>query len=301
MSRKSSSTPATEKLVGTSLRSALDSLEKQQTRFHELSDSRLGGFGDAELAGTIVEKLKARGLARNTEDGVSVPLHPMVHSLVLVLLAQILVPHGRHVGLVLEPATDRVGIQEALTEILSLPTVPSAGNVVATDLETVGVDLGPVPLDEVLSYRTQHRKEYRAYRRAIRKFIRDLSLLPAGERAAALSDRTEEIEGLARDIERTSQKAWKQSASFGLGIISVRRAPRRRERSQSWADHGRRGCRLYLEGYGLTETSPVESPCLPSRYLQVSGRASGQPVDGESRSWIREGTLERSWSVGPTS
>ena len=216
---------ATEKLAGALTdviaSGALDSLGKEHTHFHQLSYSRLGGFGDAELARMIVEELKTRGLARDTEDGVSVPLHPMVHSLVLVLLAQILVPHGRHFGLVLEPATDQPHLVEALAEVLSLPSVPSAGNVVATDLETVGVDLSHVPLDEVLSYRTEHGEDYRAYRRAIREFVRRLSLLPAGDRAKALSDRSEEIEDLARDIERRSRRAWNQPASFGLGIAGA--------------------------------------------------------------------------------
>ena len=198
-----------------------DSLGKEHTRFHELSYSRLGGFGDVKLAETILGELKARNLARDSEDGVSIPLHPLVHSLVLVLLSQILVPYGRRFGLELEPATDQERLNTALSELLSLPTMVSAGNVVATDVETVGVDLRHVPLDEVLAYRTEHQEDYRVYRRAIRKFVRDLSLLPDGERAAALSDRKEEIENLARNVRRKSGKAWKQPASFGLGVAGA--------------------------------------------------------------------------------
>ncbi len=200
---------------------ALDSLENENTRFHELSYSRLGGVGDVELARMIVDELKARGLARDTEDGVSVPLHPMIHSLVLVLLAQVLVPHGERFGLALNPATDQHRVAEALREFLSLPAMPSAGNVVATDLETVGVDLGAVPIDEILSYRTEHGDAYRVYARTIRKFVRDVSLLPANDRTAALGDRIEEIRDLARDIERRSRKAWKRPTSFGLGIAGA--------------------------------------------------------------------------------
>jgi hypothetical protein len=66
---------------------ALDDLADSGTAFAELSYSRLGGYGDPGLAKMIHEELKARGLARDTEDGVSIPLHPAVRSLVLVLLA----------------------------------------------------------------------------------------------------------------------------------------------------------------------------------------------------------------------
>jgi hypothetical protein len=69
---------------------ALDPLTKERTKFQELSWSRLGGYGDESLARMILEELKRRNLAQDTKDGVSIPMHPMVRSLVLVLLAQIL-------------------------------------------------------------------------------------------------------------------------------------------------------------------------------------------------------------------
>jgi len=109
----------------------LDSLAKSETEFHELSFSRLGGYGDHTLATQIFESLKKRGLARDSEDGVSVPMHPMVRALVLVLLAQILRPHGAAINAELSPATDRPQLIGALTEILSVSPIPSSGHVVA--------------------------------------------------------------------------------------------------------------------------------------------------------------------------
>jgi hypothetical protein len=46
--------------------------------FQELSWSRMGGLGDPELAQMIFEELHQRGLARQSEDGASIPLHPLV-------------------------------------------------------------------------------------------------------------------------------------------------------------------------------------------------------------------------------
>ncbi len=83
-------TGATKKLAdamsGVIASGMLDQLAKAETQFHELSFSRLGGYGDANLATQILESLKKRGLARDSEDGVSIPMHPMVRALVLVLL-----------------------------------------------------------------------------------------------------------------------------------------------------------------------------------------------------------------------
>ena len=85
---------ATEKLA-TALASiitsgVLDHLAKENTPFHELSMSRLGYYGDENLANMIFKELKKRKLAKDSEDKVSIPMHPMVRSLILVLLAQIL-------------------------------------------------------------------------------------------------------------------------------------------------------------------------------------------------------------------
>lgn len=200
---------------------ALDSLAKGSTEFHELSFSRLGSYGDHALATEIFESLKKRGLARESEDGVSIPMHPLVRALVLVLLAQILRPHGTAINAELSPATDRPHLIGALTELLSVSPAPSSGHVVASDLETVSVDLGPVPIDEVLAFRRGHLKEHRAYARAVRRFVRELSRLSEKERTKALKDRVEEIRDIANDLKTLSRKSWKRPATFALSIAGA--------------------------------------------------------------------------------
>ena len=120
---------------------ALDELSKEQTAFHELSMSRLGSLGDRGLYQMIFEELKKRGLAKDSADGVSIPLHPKIRSLVLVLLSQILRPYGSAINARLSPATDLGSMVEALSEFLSQGVEPSCGSVVAFDLNAVTVDL----------------------------------------------------------------------------------------------------------------------------------------------------------------
>jgi hypothetical protein len=93
--------------------------------------------------------------------------------LILVLLSQILRPHGEKLGAELSPATDRPQLVHALQELLSLPDMLSAPHVVALDLETISVDLRLVPMNEVLGFRKENLKEYR----------------PAGFRAARAPER----------------------------------------------------------------------------------------------------------------
>lgn len=216
---------ATEKLAAAMTNviasGVLDELHKENTQFHELSYSRLGSYGDQGLAEMIFEELKAKGLARDTEDGVSIPMHPMVRSLVLVLLAQILRLQGEKLGLELSPATDHPGLVDALIELLSLPNSPSAGNVVSFDLNTVGVDVSAIPIDELLNYRKENQGEYRTYRRSVRKFVRDLSLMSPEERAPAFVDRQAEIDDLASGLRNRSSKAWKKPTAFALSIAGA--------------------------------------------------------------------------------
>jgi hypothetical protein len=199
----------------------LDDLAKEGGEFHELSMSRLGYAGDSHLAQMIFEELKARGLARETEDTVSIPMHHTVRNLVLVLLAQILRPRGESLGLELSPVTDLPQLVGSLTELLQHPSAPSAGHVVASDLLTVGVDLSTVPIDEVLSFRSEHLAEHRRYAAAVRSFVVELSQLSANQRERALVDRQVELDDLAAGLRQRHRKAWKQPASIALGAAGA--------------------------------------------------------------------------------
>jgi hypothetical protein len=199
----------------------LDELSNEGGEFHELSMSRLGYDGDASLAKMLFEELKARGLAKDSQDGFSIPMHPQVRYLILVLLAQILRPRGDAIGLNLLPATDRPQLVGALLQFLGHGDVPSAGNVVGSDLLTVGVDLSTVPLDEVLGFRKEHLREHRAYANAVRAFVRDLSQIPEGERARELAERQSELDQLSADLRAKHRVAWRKPASFALGAAGA--------------------------------------------------------------------------------
>ena len=84
--------------------------------FHELA---LGYYGDLGLAQMTFGELRSRKLVRDSEDGVSIPMHPMVRSLVLALLSQFLRPNAKEIGADLSPATDRAEIVSALANLLN--------------------------------------------------------------------------------------------------------------------------------------------------------------------------------------
>jgi hypothetical protein len=217
--------PSTERLtqimVDLITSGAFDRLDRRP-RFHELSYSRLGGAVDSSLADLVLEALQERGLARASEDGVSIPMHPLVRATVLVLLAQILREPGRRRGLALQPVTDRQDVLDGLLSTLRLPQLPSAGRVIALDREQVSLNLASVPLDEVLEFRATHGPQHRAYMRHLREFLVELAGLDELDRARAFVDRREELADAADDLRRRARRYWRKPlAGFGLGVAGA--------------------------------------------------------------------------------
>ncbi len=197
---------------------AFDDLDRD-TAFAELSHSRLGGTADAGLTEIVLEQLRDRGLARNSEDGVSIPLHPAVRAFVLVVLPQLLRAPAEAAGYALQPVSAQARHLQALLDTLDMPALPTVGHGIALDLEQVTLDLTPVPLDEVLDFRRQYGAEHRAYVRDLRHFVRDLASLDHDAREQAFADRREALADTADELRRLARKSWRRPlASFGLGI-----------------------------------------------------------------------------------
>lgn len=192
--------------------------------YAELSMSRMG-FGVLDtVARRIVDELSARGLAMPTQDGVSIPMHPRIRSIYLVLLAQLARQAGVRSELDLHPVTNGRGATEAFEQLADLAPMPSRGQLVALDLEVVTVDLESVPLDEVLEFKQENQREHRRYMENLRTFALELSLLEEVDRARVLQDRQAELQEQASDLRKRALTAWKSPkdvTGFGLGLAGA--------------------------------------------------------------------------------
>ena len=191
--------------------------------FNELSQSRMGYGADVELAESLVVELQARGLAKPSEDGVSVPLQPTVRTTILVILAQLARAAGSKQNLSVHPATNNRGALQDLLDTLSRERMPSRDRVIALDLEPVSFDLDSVPLDDLLQFRTEHRDAHRAYMRDLRGFMSELAdVHPLEEREALLLERRQELADAAHDLQRSTRRALgKNLPSWSLGIAGT--------------------------------------------------------------------------------
>ena len=198
---------------------AFDELPKEE-RFRELSQSRIGYGADLDLAQSLVAELEAKGLARPSEDGVSIPLHPTVRTTILVILAQLARSSGVKQNLAIHPATQNLAAIKDLIHTLSRDRMPSRESVIALDLEPVTFNLDQVPIDELLEFRSENRSAHREYVRALRGFMAELADIDdAREREDLLLQRRQEIADTAHELQRSTRKALKINlASWSLGI-----------------------------------------------------------------------------------
>jgi len=213
----------TEKLAGTIVNlltaGAFDDLPEPQY-FAELSQSRIGYGADVSLASWLVDELKQRGLARPSEDGVSIPLHPYIRTTILVILGQLARLRGVESHLSVNPATNDTRAVQDLIRLLARQSLPSAAHIVAFDLEPVTLALDTIPLDDVLGFRKDHQYAHKAYMRDVRRFAADLaSIRDADERENRLLERREELEEAGRALRRSARTAFgKNLAAWAFGL-----------------------------------------------------------------------------------
>ena len=188
--------------------------------FAELSQSRMGYAADVELASFLVDELQQRGLAKPSEDGVSIPLHPTVRTTILVILGQLSRNVGQRRGMTIHPTTNYGPAVSDLIQTLSMQTMPSRQHVVELDLEPVAFDLSSVPLDDVLQFRTEHQHEYRGYMRDLRRFMIELAEVDErADREVLLLERRQEISDLAHDLQRMGRRELRKNlAAWSLGM-----------------------------------------------------------------------------------
>ena len=209
----------TEAVSGLLANGVFDGLSKE-VHFHELSQSRMGYGADVDLAKSLVSELRAKGLAKPSEDGVSIPLHPTVRTTILVILAQLARSAGNQQNLSVHPATNDMRTLQDLIDTLSRERMPSRESVIAFDLEPVSFNMDSIPLDELLQFRDEHKDAHRAYMRYLRGFMAELAdvNLPE-ERKTLLLQRRQDIADSAHDLQRSTRRALGRnlpSWSFGI-------------------------------------------------------------------------------------
>jgi hypothetical protein len=89
-------------------------------------------------------------------------------------------------------------------------------------MQTVGVDLSQVPIDEVISFKQQNDTLYKSYRKSVKAMIHDIGESSSVERSnEMLGQRKEEIEEIANSIRKISLSTWGSVIGFSLGALGA--------------------------------------------------------------------------------
>ena len=194
-----------------------------KTDFENLAKAKLGTHINKELANSISHALYSRQLAYDPGDGVSIAVDRTILVLVLVLLAHILIPKGKDTGITLSPATDQREVVKVMGEILKPESSPPAiGDIVSFDMAEIGINLGPIPIDEILDFRKDNYCQHRDYIQSVRDFTRELSRIPSDEREVKFEQRQEELADKSSALRSIYQRSWKiKLATFGIGLMGA--------------------------------------------------------------------------------
>ena len=193
-----------------------------ESGFELLAKSKVEVFTDFILANSIFQELKSRGLASDLGDDIYIAVDKVVLVLILTMLAYILQPKGKDIGITFSPATDQKKVVNALGEILKPEfSLPAAGDIVSFDMTEVGVDLGKVPMDEILGFRKQNYRQHRNYIQSVRDFARELSSIPEGEREVKYEQRQEELGDLSNDLRKIYRSSWRNQITFAIGLTGA--------------------------------------------------------------------------------
>ena len=180
---------------------------------------KLGNGPEADQVRELANQLHKAGVAKPFVHGQSMVIRPGLGYLVLDAIAREAARTGQQLGLDLHPSRC-VGTQRDLFPIDRRVDMCVGATVVHTDLEEVGVDLGPVPIGEILDFRKQHADLLDRYRVGLREFSSQLAATPFAERQVLLRERRESILE-AQDQLKSAYRDWKKLAAIGLGLGGV--------------------------------------------------------------------------------
>ncbi len=195
---------------------------------------RSGSSTDPLFTDAVLDVLVQSELARPTCDGAAISLHPTVRECVLIALPHILRASAEGAGYALQPMTTQPPQAHALLGLLSLEPLPTAGHLVAIDMEQVTCDLERIPLDDVLAFRSEYGATHRAYARRLREYVRDAALVPTEDRNSVLRDRRHELTDLADAARKIVRAAWHLPlVPCALGIVGSAIPPTHETRSSA--------------------------------------------------------------------
>lgn len=169
----------------------------------------------------MAQQLKDRKLASDWEHGASMAVDRRVCLLTLSVIAAQSRRRGEALGLRLTPTTDGLKWGRRQREFASHPTMDACARILLADADQLNIDVGAVPIDELVGFRRNNASVLDRYRLSVAKFARDIQGLDPEDQRLAVIQRTAELADARHDIERVGRDFWLTTGRVSLAIGGI--------------------------------------------------------------------------------
>lgn len=183
--------------------------------------SKFGAAVDCRLVEALLEELKQRDLATPLFSKQSIAVHPVLGVLILGEIAKHVVRYGESQGFDLYPSTDRDQLHRMVKDCGGEINVSEVCKVVATDIEAAGIELGSVPVDEIVAFRREHRELLNRYRLGLMAAAEELANRDKRYEETLLKERRDRFETDKAEISRCYREWLKGKGRLGMGLVGV--------------------------------------------------------------------------------
>lgn len=170
----------------------------------------------------MARRLRDRKLVSDWEHGASMIVDRRVCLLTLSVIAAESRRRGEALGLRLTPATDGLKWGHRQAQYASHPSMDACARIMHADVDQLRIDVGAVPIDELVDFRRSNADRLDRYRLSIARFANGLVGLEPEDQQLAVAHRSQELADARRDVERAGRDFWLTTGrlSFGVGGIT---------------------------------------------------------------------------------
>lgn len=180
---------------------------------------KLGSHVAGRTVDRLASNLRDRGLAKG--KGAALEVDRRVIMLVLSVIAAHAQRRGQALGVQLTPAHSTRSWAHRREFLGEWVRRDQYAHIINTDVETLRINVGPIPVDELVSFREQNRSALDQYRLAIALLAKDLAQLDLDLQRVARSERVESLKEARREIERSGREYLSNTGGLMCAVAGL--------------------------------------------------------------------------------
>ncbi|MBS0189676.1 MAG: hypothetical protein JSR52_00870 [Planctomycetes bacterium] len=169
----------------------------------------------------MAQQLRERRLAVDWEHGASMAVDRRVGLLTLSVIAAHSRRRGNDLGVRLTPTTDNLKWGRRQRELREHPAMHSLAQVIQADVDQLAIDVGRVPVNELVDFRRRNIEALDRYRLGVARVARDLDSLDPEHHVTVLKERADNLQDARRAVERAGRDFWSTAGSLTFAVGGI--------------------------------------------------------------------------------